>query len=217
MLILQILIKDIAAPPGVKDDLMSLSPAEAAERIRAYYEFLSPNVEVEVADGLATISVRDEGQVPPESIEPLFENAVRSAQRGEYSEAIRLFRDVLRLAPAHLDARRNLGMALFEMGRTDDALNEFIDVLRQDPKDVWTLVLVANLFFKDKKDLEAAERYYRSALDVNPDDQYARANYGALLAQSGRIDEARQGLRRVIEQYPEYHCCPNVSQTKSTG
>lgn len=111
---------------------------------------------------------------------------------------------MLRLAPAHVDARRNLGMALFESGQTDEALNEFIDVLRQAPKDVWTLVLVANLFFQVKQDLQTAERYYKSALQLNPGDVYALSNYGALLAQAGRTEEARRILQETIAENPEY-------------
>lgn len=63
MLIIHIRLEDIAIQPGVREDLASLTAGEAAERIRAYYEFLSPNVEVHVADGLATITVPN--QDPP--------------------------------------------------------------------------------------------------------------------------------------------------------
>jgi cytochrome c-type biogenesis protein CcmH/NrfG len=49
------------------------------------------------------------------------------------------FRETLRVDPNAIDARTDLGIALYEEGRLDNALKEFADVLRRNPTDAAAL------------------------------------------------------------------------------
>jgi DNA-binding winged helix-turn-helix (wHTH) protein/Flp pilus assembly protein TadD len=51
-------------------------------------------------------------------------------------------------------------------------------------------------------DWSVAERAFRRAIKINPDDISAHYLYGRLLARSGRLDEARDELRRARELAP---------------
>jgi tetratricopeptide (TPR) repeat protein len=48
-------------------------------------------------------------------------------------QAIENYRHVLELAPGWVDAHINLGVALYQMGRSDEALAEFACAVRLDP------------------------------------------------------------------------------------
>jgi tetratricopeptide (TPR) repeat protein len=49
---------------------------------------------------------------------------------------------------------------------------------------------------------DEAERYYRRALELAPDYEYALVNLGRLVGQSGRLDEARALLERALRVNP---------------
>ncbi len=51
-------------------------------------------------------------------------------QRGQLDDAIRQFREAIRLKPDHANAHCNLGLALDKTGRTDEAMREFREALR---------------------------------------------------------------------------------------
>ena len=54
-------------------------------------------------------------------------------QKGQTAEAIRQFREVIRLKPDYAEAHNNLGTALGLGGQTDEAIREFQEALRLKP------------------------------------------------------------------------------------
>jgi Tfp pilus assembly protein PilF len=55
------------------------------------------------------------------------------------------FRQALRLDPNLIDARIDLGVALYEQEKLDDALKQFEDVLQRNPNDATALRYVQQL------------------------------------------------------------------------
>jgi Flp pilus assembly protein TadD len=51
-------------------------------------------------------------------------------------------------------------------------------------------------------DIPAAEADFRSALDLSPDLEQAQANLASILINTGRGDEARPIVERLIEKHP---------------
>ena len=67
----------------------------------------------------------------------MYQRATRLAERRNYQRAIDLFRQVLAGAPDHVEARRNLGMALLEAGNVEEAKVHLEEALRINPRKVW--------------------------------------------------------------------------------
>ena len=55
------------------------------------------------------------------------------------AEAEREFREALRLMPDSVEARRNLGIALYKQAKLDEALKQFDEVLQRSPADALAL------------------------------------------------------------------------------
>src|SRR5687768_9637008 len=56
---------------------------------------------------------------------------------------------------------------------------------------------------------DVAAREYRSAIELDPANAAALSNYGFLLGQQGRHDEASQWLERAIAAQPNYATAHN--------
>jgi tetratricopeptide (TPR) repeat protein len=68
------------------------------------------------------------------SPEQFFQAALDCETRPELlPQAIENYRHVLELSPGWVDAHINLGVALYQMGRSDEALAEFVCAVRLDP------------------------------------------------------------------------------------
>ena len=87
-------------------------------------------------------------------------------------------------------------------GMSDLARTEFEAVLKRDPKFYPALIGLADVA-RVKHDPEVAEQKYRAALAVAPEDPFARAGLGLVLAEQGKKDEAREELRKAVTTQPE--------------
>ena len=94
-------------------------------------------------------------------------------------------------------------MALNEQQEYEEAKNQLIEILKQDPSDHWSLVILANIFTKVDRDYEAAERFLRKALSIEPNDPWALNSMGAVLFETNRADEGEEVFRRLIEAQPK--------------
>ena len=82
----------------------------------------------------------------------LVERAVKRAREGDYKKAIGIYKRVLELDPSLHEARRDLAMTYMEIGDVENATNHLIEVLRLDPKDAWSWVVLGNLYIREKGD-----------------------------------------------------------------
>jgi Tfp pilus assembly protein PilF len=95
------------------------------------------------------------------------------------------------------------GGAYLWAGYPDQALPYLEKVLARTPGNARVLVLVGQIHWRAGRN-DAAENYFRQALQL--DAQAAEASYGlgALLARRGRYDEARTLLEQAIKSRPAY-------------
>ena len=84
-----------------------------------------------------------------------------------YRSDLTLFRAAVRTTPYSEIARNNLGMALFNHGRNDEAEREYKEALRLDPRAVAPLANLAVLREK-KGDLAGAEATFEKVLRLSP-------------------------------------------------
>lgn len=122
-----------------------------------------------------------------------------------YGEAIASMERALVLAP-ELPAASSLhqltGRALQELGRLDEAAEQFARTLELDPRDTESLDRLAFLRFNAGRYQEAIE-HYRALLGVDPADATAHSNLGIALLNLERYEEAIRSLERSLELDPE--------------
>jgi type IV pilus assembly protein PilF len=107
---------------------------------------------------------------------------------------------------AHRRARIRMELATgyFEQGKTNVALDELKQVIASDPtySDAYNL---RGLIYMRLNDFGQAEESFRRAVAINPRDSNAQHNYGWLLCQQGRYDDAQRAFDAALSnnQYGE--------------
>lgn len=204
MIVAIVALRDIVIDPDKQIDLDSMPIDEATKLVKESYGFLSDTVDVSIENGIATVVLEEEeGQEKEEALK-WYRNAVKNAEHGDYKRSITLFKRVLERIPNHLDARRNLAMSYLESGDKESAKNHIIEVLKLNPKDTWSYVLLGNMAAKNENDLARAEKWYERAYQIAPNDSILLTNYGALLIQKGNREQAEEHFERAIQANPKY-------------
>jgi tetratricopeptide (TPR) repeat protein len=201
-------LKHIILDPLNPIDLASIPEQDAMELIRKSYGFLSPAIQVSIADGIAIIQLEEaRGERIGEALKQ-YQKAVREAQQGNYQKAVTLFVKVLDVIPQNVDARRNLAMAYMEMGDHQQARKLLEECLKIDPTNAWSFVLLGNIATKHERSPEVAAFYYETGLSINPNDNLLLNNFAALRLEQGRPAQARELFERALAIDPSY---PNTS------
>jgi tetratricopeptide (TPR) repeat protein len=133
--------------------------------------------------------------------EQLVENAFQHHRSGNVSEAERLYRLALDVAPQNFDALHLLGLLAHQVGRNDIAV-ELIGKALQ----VGASPAAFNNLGQSYRALvrqEEAARCYQGAIALEPDYVTAYNNLGAVLQESGRAAEAVQTYRQALAIRPD--------------
>ena len=136
--------------PQGGDDAKDLAAITA--HVLKHYAFLPKPIAVTVEGSEVVISFAEEPDAKKEEARRLADRAVKRASEGNYEKAIGIYKRVLELQPSFHSARRDLAMAYVEVGDVESATNHLIEVLRLDPKDAWSWVVLANLYIREKGD-----------------------------------------------------------------
>jgi eukaryotic-like serine/threonine-protein kinase len=133
--------------------------------------------------------------------ERLFIQAAYNGQIGKTSEAEQLYRLLLDAYPDDIGGRSNLARILMATDRTDQAIEQFEEVLRILPHDASTIINIATSYNISGKYQEAIA-YYNRAFELQPG-YFTRGNlnheYGTALVENGSRAEARQMFSQVLD------------------
>jgi arylsulfatase A-like enzyme/Flp pilus assembly protein TadD len=128
--------------------------------------------------------------------------ALMKAQMMEFDETIRILEQGLEKIPESEILLSRLGHTFMLMGRVKRALETFDLILKNNPRyfdallgSAWMLDLIGQ---KDD-----AQAYYRSALEVEPENKFARKNYANSLAATQRLNQAIEIYLGLKKDYPE--------------
>ena len=123
--------------------------------------------------------------------------AVRMHREQQLEGATELYRRLLQAAPGHPDVLHLLGMALHQMGRSDDGVSHIREAIAAQPSFPGFHNNLGNILMLKGKLAEAAEAY-EQARALTPDEPDLLSNLGALYKAMRRFDEARAVLERAI-------------------
>lgn len=137
--------------------------------------------------------------------------AMNLCNEGKYEAALPYFDKIIAVERKNDEAYRMKGQALMMLGRFQEATDCLIDALNINPRNVWTLILMGNVFVK-QNDIQGAMQYYEEAIKFHPDDAIAINNVGAAYVQQGMLEKALETFDRALKIDASY---PNTYYGKA--
>lgn len=204
MIIVAVPLKDIILDPLKNIDLSTLPEEEAISLLKSSYGFLSSSIDICIQDGIATIKLKEPKKEDVNKALKTYKKGVSAAQQGEYKKAIKCFLKALGVIPHHIDARRNLAMAYLESGDSDKAQKYLKECLQLDTSNVWSYLLLGNIYAKYDHNLDVAEFYFQKGLSIRPDDNILLNNYAALKMEQKQFKEAQNLFEKALAIDPSY-------------
>jgi len=128
--------------------------------------------------------------------------AVSSRQLRCWSDTESLFRHTCAVTEPNGEAHNDLGRALAEQGRNDEAIAEFREALETLPRYVEAHVNLGTALAAQGRN-EEAEAEWRQALAIEPDLVEQHGLLAASLLERGRIDEAIAEFREAARLQPD--------------
>ena len=122
-------------------------------------------------------------------------------QCGYWKNSVTLFSHVLYVTKNNYLAHTNLGVALVEEGKTQEAISHYRAALQIKPSDDNTHYNLANAL-KKQGSIDEAIVHYREAVKLNPYYSKAHNNLGVYLEAQGQSDEAIFHYRQALQIEP---------------
>jgi len=168
----------------------------------------------ETAKAEAHLALRDNRPILPADplivdLEGLIESpqtyesrGIRALDRKDWAGAAALFRRGLELAPDHAALRHRLGTALYMMGDSRAAREQFEQVIRAAPDYFLAQYSLGVLLQSDGRHAEAIDRF-AAALKSSPNYTEARLRLANSLRRVGRAGDAIEEYRKVLASAPD--------------
>jgi tetratricopeptide (TPR) repeat protein len=118
-----------------------------------------------------------------------------------YAQAVIHYQELLEIQPRNPEALGNLGVALFSLGRYQDAEQCYLQSLEINPLSAEMLCNLATVLQANPWE---AEKYLRRALKINPKYADARSKLGLCLAHAGRLHEATAAFKKALKVDPRH-------------
>lgn len=154
------------------------------------------------ADGLvdeAMKSYRAAMVINPDSAEVQFNSASVLHGQRQLNEAVLGYREAIRLKPNYAEAHNNLGNALKELKHFELAELSYQQAIFLRPDSVEAHCNLAILYSLWQRN-DLAEEWYRRAQALKPDHVTTNRNLAAILANDGRLAEARKYMDIAYRQ-----------------
>ena len=196
-------ISDFRALPGI-DRLSGLEGPALVRELRVFLGDVARGADIQVDGTLVTVSHPEPTRHEADEANRLYEKAGHRAHRGEFDKAVGIYRRVLELDPTRHEARRDLAMVLVEKGDAEEAKGLLLDVLKVNPRDVGALTILGNHYARVENDAETAERFFRRAIELNPEDATAHNSLGGMLCEKKLYDEALTHFDLALSQRPSF-------------
>lgn len=159
------------------------------------------SAEVKIDGDAVRVHVDEEGLKQAQND---LQNVRNLCDKGKFGEAEAILNRLLKSHPYNSEAYRILAQIARENGDPNKALDILIDALRCDPKNIWALILMGNIFNQDLNQKETALTYYEKVVDVQHDNFIAINNIAAINAELGDTDKAIEWFKKANAIDPTY-------------
>lgn len=120
-------------------------------------------------------------------------------------EAIKNYEKAIQLKPDYVDAYLNLALLEEQQGKIDEAINHLAQAVLVSPQNTDALFNAGRLLYNRGKegDLKRAETAFQTVLNIVPNHANALFSLGLLSERQGKIQNAIEFYRRVLELNPD--------------
>lgn len=172
-----------------------------ADTIADYYTYKNIIPEVRVKNGFIEIHIKTD-EILNQQVE--FNKANKFCENNKFNEAIPILLDLIKRNPTNSEYYRTLGQAYSMIGDDESGINYLIDALKWNPKNKYALIMIGNIFARNKNDIETAKRYYQQVIENSPNDAIAINNLGTTLLQAGNTVDSLEYLMKANAINPDY-------------
>lgn len=133
-----------------------------------------------------------------------FDEITALCEKRQFKEAHSRLEQFLKKHSRHSEGYRILAQMEMEAGNIDKAIDIDIEALRCDPKNIWALILMGNLYSKYKDNYEIGRTYYDCVLKYSPDNFIAINNVAALMMENEDYESAIPLFEKSLEGDKKY-------------
>ena len=132
------------------------------------------------------------------SINQIFNQALTAHQEGKLEEAERLYREILKVQPEHLDTNNNLAVILEHHNKLEEAEKYYRKAIELNPKIAESYNNLGATLGQLNRLIEA-EASCKRAIELKPDYAEAHFNLGLIKDNQGKLEQAEKYYRKAIE------------------
>ena len=177
------------------------TPEELRDKLLAYYTVDGYSAEVTIDGDYVKVKV---DQKDLEQSQQEFNEITALCEKRQFKEAHSRLELFLKKHSRHSEGYRILAQMEMEAGNIDKAIDIDIEALRCDPKNIWALILMGNLYSKYKDNYEIGRTYYDSVLKYSPDNFIAINNVAALMMENEDYVSAIPLFEKSLEGDKKY-------------
>jgi len=192
---LRIQLTDLSAAPGFFDGAGDAAPILNAERVAQIYSFFPADADFTLTDDHLVIARADLAKKRLAEARELFERASKRAREGDHDKAIQQYERGLSIDPLYVVGRRDLAMSRMAKRDNVGADAELRRLLLLAPAHAWAWVILGNLNFR--QNFALAERYFRRAVELSPQDPYAWNGMGVMYAEKKNFSQAIEAFQQA--------------------
>jgi len=122
-------------------------------------------------------------------------------RKGRLEEAIKEYREFLKLNPDSAEAHNSLGNVYYKQGRLDDALGEYRTALKLHPDSAEVHNNIGKIYGRQGR-LDKALKEFRAAVKLNPDFADAHNMLGNVYGLRGHLEEAIKEYETALKLNP---------------
>ena len=171
------------------------------DKLLAYYTVDGYSAEVTIDGDFVKVKV---DQKDLEQSQQEFNEITALCEKRQFKEAHSRLELFLKKHSRHSEGYRILAQMEMEAGNIDKAIDIDIEALRCNPKNIWALILMGNLYSKYKDNYEIGRTYYDSVLKYSPDNFIAINNVAALMMENEDYESAIPLFEKSLEGDKKY-------------
>ena len=137
------------------------------------------------------------------NIKQTFNLATQYHQKNNLNEAKKIYLQILKINPNHVNAHNNLGAAYKQLGEIEKAKSCFEKVIQLNPNDVDGHNNLGLLLF-ELKEIQKAKSFFEKTIQLNPNYVEAHNNLGTIFNELKEFQKAKDCYERAIQLNPNY-------------
>ena len=137
------------------------------------------------------------------NIKHAFNLAIQYHQKNNLDEAKKIYLQILKINPNHVNAHNNLEAAYKQLGEIEKAKSCFEKEIQLNPNDVDGHNNLGLLLF-ELKEIQKAKSFFEKTIQLNPNYVEAHNNLGTIFNELKEFQKAKDCYERAIQLNPNY-------------